>query len=115
MEEIKKIATRESYGNALVECAEDFPQLVVLDADLAEIKLSVGTAVDTEIGTLVGIIFQLINRVDHVHVVSPRVSDIVTVRIVRHCPWNHGVQCIIIITRSRYRLREVITIVLGTV
>ena len=35
MEEIKKIATRESYGNALVECAEDFPQLVVLDADLA--------------------------------------------------------------------------------
>ena len=35
MEEIKKIATRESYGNGLVECAEDFPQLVVLDADLA--------------------------------------------------------------------------------
>ncbi len=35
MEEIKKIATRESYGNALVECAEDFPNLVVLDADLA--------------------------------------------------------------------------------
>ena len=30
-----KIATRESYGNALVECAEDFPNLVVLDADLA--------------------------------------------------------------------------------
>ncbi len=35
MSDIKKIATRESYGNALVECAEDFPQLVVLDADLA--------------------------------------------------------------------------------
>ncbi|MBP9997145.1 MAG: transketolase family protein [Lachnospiraceae bacterium] len=35
MEEIKKIATRESYGNALVECANDFPNLVVLDADLA--------------------------------------------------------------------------------
>ncbi|MCQ2517739.1 MAG: transketolase family protein [Lachnospiraceae bacterium] len=35
MADIKKIATRESYGNALVECAEDFPNLVVLDADLA--------------------------------------------------------------------------------
>ncbi len=35
MSDIKKIATRESYGNALVECAEDFPDLVVLDADLA--------------------------------------------------------------------------------
>lgn len=35
MEEIKKIATRESYGNALVECANDFPNMVVLDADLA--------------------------------------------------------------------------------
>ncbi|MCR5399401.1 MAG: transketolase family protein [Lachnospiraceae bacterium] len=35
MSDIKKIATRESYGNALVECAEDFPELVVLDADLA--------------------------------------------------------------------------------
>lgn len=32
---IKKIATRESYGNALKEAAEEFPQLVVLDADLA--------------------------------------------------------------------------------
>ena len=35
MSDTKKIATRESYGNALVECAEDFPDLVVLDADLA--------------------------------------------------------------------------------
>ena len=26
---IKKIATRESYGNALKELAEEFPQLVV--------------------------------------------------------------------------------------
>lgn len=32
---IKKIATRESYGNALKELAEEFPNLVVLDADLA--------------------------------------------------------------------------------
>ena len=32
---VKKIATRESYGNALVECGADFPDLVVLDADLA--------------------------------------------------------------------------------
>ncbi len=35
MSEVKKIATRESYGNALVELADEFPQLVVLDADLA--------------------------------------------------------------------------------
>lgn len=35
MSEVKKIATRESYGNALVECAKDFENLVVLDADLA--------------------------------------------------------------------------------
>ena len=35
MADVKKIATRESYGNALVACAEDFPNLVVLDADLA--------------------------------------------------------------------------------
>lgn len=32
---VKKIATRESYGNALKELAEEFPELVVLDADLA--------------------------------------------------------------------------------
>ena len=31
----KKVATRESYGNALRELAEEFPNLVVLDADLA--------------------------------------------------------------------------------
>ena len=36
MADVKKIATRESYGNALKELAEEFPQLVVLDADLAE-------------------------------------------------------------------------------
>lgn len=33
---IKKIATRESYGNTLKELAEEYPNLVVLDADLAE-------------------------------------------------------------------------------
>ena len=32
---VKKIATRESYGNSLKELAEEFPDLVVLDADLA--------------------------------------------------------------------------------
>ena len=32
---VKKIATRESYGNALKDLAEEFPNLVVLDADLA--------------------------------------------------------------------------------
>ena len=35
MADVKKIATRESYGNALAECGNDFPELVVLDADLA--------------------------------------------------------------------------------
>ena len=34
--EIKKIATRESYGNALVELGKQHEDLVVLDADLAE-------------------------------------------------------------------------------
>ena len=34
-EEIKKIATRESYGNALAMYGEEYPNLVVLDADLA--------------------------------------------------------------------------------
>lgn len=32
---VKKIATRESYGHALVELGEELDQLVVLDADLA--------------------------------------------------------------------------------
>lgn len=32
---VKKIATRESYGNVLVEMGEQYPNLVVLDADLA--------------------------------------------------------------------------------
>lgn len=35
MTETKKIATRESYGNALAELGAQFPALVVLDADLA--------------------------------------------------------------------------------
>ncbi|WP_302626440.1 transketolase family protein [uncultured Eubacterium sp.] len=35
MSEVKKIATRESYGNALVELAREHDDLVVLDADLA--------------------------------------------------------------------------------
>lgn len=35
MSEVKKIATRESYGNALKDLAEEYPDLVVLDADLA--------------------------------------------------------------------------------
>ena len=33
--EVKKIATRESYGNALVELGKKNPDVVVLDADLA--------------------------------------------------------------------------------
>lgn len=35
MSEVKKIATRESYGNALTECGAEYENLVVLDADLA--------------------------------------------------------------------------------
>ena len=33
MSEVKKIATRDSYGAALVELAKDHPDVVVLDAD----------------------------------------------------------------------------------
>lgn len=35
MADIKKIATRESYGNTLAELGKEMPELVVLDADLA--------------------------------------------------------------------------------
>lgn len=35
MSEVKKIATRESYGNALVELGREHDDLIVLDADLA--------------------------------------------------------------------------------
>ena len=35
MSEVKKIATRDSYGNALVELGKEHEDLIVLDADLA--------------------------------------------------------------------------------
>ena len=35
MSDVKKIATRESYGNALAELGTEFDNVVVLDADLA--------------------------------------------------------------------------------
>ena len=35
MPDVKKIATRESYGNALVELGKKHDDVVVLDADLA--------------------------------------------------------------------------------
>ena len=35
MSEVKKIATRVSYGNALVELAKEHDDVYVLDADLA--------------------------------------------------------------------------------
>ncbi len=35
MADVKKIATRDSYGNALASLATEYPNLVVLDADLA--------------------------------------------------------------------------------
>ena len=35
MSEVKQIATRDSYGNALVELGKEFDNVVVLDADLA--------------------------------------------------------------------------------
>ena len=34
MADVKKIATRESYGHALEELGAEYPQIVVLDADL---------------------------------------------------------------------------------
>lgn len=34
-DEIKKVATRQSYGEALAELGDQYPDLVVLDADLA--------------------------------------------------------------------------------
>ena len=35
MSEVKKIATRDSYGNALTALGKEHNNLVVLDADLA--------------------------------------------------------------------------------
>ena len=35
MSDVKKIATRESYGNALAELGKEHEDIVVLDADLA--------------------------------------------------------------------------------
>ena len=35
MAEMKKVATRDSYGNALKELGAQYDNLVVLDADLA--------------------------------------------------------------------------------
>ena len=35
MSEVKKIATREAFGETLVELGKKHPELVVLDADLA--------------------------------------------------------------------------------
>ena len=35
MGDVKKIATRESYGNALAEIGAEYPNMVVLDADLS--------------------------------------------------------------------------------
>ena len=35
MSEVKKIATRDSYGDALIELGKEHENLVVLDADLA--------------------------------------------------------------------------------
>ena len=36
MSEVKRVATRQGYGEALAELGEEFENLVVLDADLAE-------------------------------------------------------------------------------
>ncbi|MGI5894428.1 MAG: transketolase family protein [Candidatus Merdivicinus sp.] len=35
MSDMKKVATRDSYGNALAELSAEYPDLIVLDADLA--------------------------------------------------------------------------------
>ena len=39
-----KIATRAAYGEALVELAEKYPELVVFDADRASATMSKGLA-----------------------------------------------------------------------
>ena len=39
-----KIATRNAYGDALVALAEKYPELVVLDADLAAATMTKGYA-----------------------------------------------------------------------
>ena len=44
MAEVKKIATRDSYGNALKELAREHDNIVVLDADLAEATKTIGFA-----------------------------------------------------------------------
>ena len=38
----EKIATRAAYGNALVELADKYPDLVVFDADLAGATMTAG-------------------------------------------------------------------------
>ena len=35
MSDVKKVATRDSYGNALVELGQEHEDVIVLDADLA--------------------------------------------------------------------------------
>ena len=68
MSEVKKIATRESYGNALVELGKEHENLVVLDADLAgatktgifkkafpERHINCGIAESTMIGVAAGL------------------------------------------------------------
>ena len=45
MSEVKKIATRESYGNALVELGAEHDNLIVLDADLAAATKTVTSTV----------------------------------------------------------------------
>ena len=44
MGDVKKIATRESYGNALAELGAEYPNMVVLDADLANSVVMVRAA-----------------------------------------------------------------------
>ena len=41
MADVKKVATRESYGNALAECGADFPDLVVRRLFLTDISTAV--------------------------------------------------------------------------
>ena len=40
MSDVKKIATRDSYGNALVELGKKYDNLVVLDADLEDLLIN---------------------------------------------------------------------------
>ena len=82
--------------------------------DLAEVQLSVGTTVDTEVLTLVLSILELVDRVLDVYITS-RILDIGTILIVRNRPGQHTTQSVVVVTSTCGRLREAVAILLSTI